>query len=261
MRTSRRSPSRSTVSVTDLSDAHRFEAVQQLVAVGHRLPSTATTTSPTKIRSPAVDAHADQPGGVGRAAATRLRTPPRLSARTARRRCPAATPHRYPGSIGRPCSMSCGTSRRTVSTGMAKPIPADGAARAVDGAVDADQPAAELEQRTARITGVDRGVGLDHVVNRAGHAGELQLAPESADHADGQRVVEPEGVADRQHPLSDQQVARSRPAANGVSFSAGASMRSTARSLSGAAPDHVGLPRPTRRPASPGTRLPASITW
>ena len=46
------------------------------------------------------------------------------------------------------------------------PDPGGTPARAVNGRVDANQPAARIEQRPARITGVDRRIGLDHVADQ-----------------------------------------------------------------------------------------------
>ena len=66
---------------------------------------------------------------------------------------------------------------------------------------------AEIQQRPARIAGIDRGVGLDHVRDLAAAAGR-QPALERADDAAGQRLVEPERVADRKRRLADLEFAR-----------------------------------------------------
>ena len=70
-----------------------------------------------------------------------------------------------------------------------------GAGGADDGRVDADQPAAAVEQRPSRVARVDRRVGLDGVADRLPGLG-LDLAPEGADHARGEALVEAERVAD-----------------------------------------------------------------
>ena len=101
--------------------------------------------------------------------------------------------------------MSSGTTRLTESIGMAKPIPAlvpDGDRIAV--LTPIARPA-EFEQRPARIARIDGRVGLDHVGDLAPAAGR-QPAFERADDAGGQRLVEPERVADREHPLADLEV-------------------------------------------------------
>jgi hypothetical protein len=73
-------------------------------------------------------------------------------------------------------------------------------AAAEDRRVDTDHLAVEVDQRTARIAGVDGGVGLDEILVVAdAHAG----APLGADHAYGEGVTEAEGVADSDHPLAD----------------------------------------------------------
>jgi hypothetical protein len=53
--------------------------------------------------------------------------------------------------------------------------------------------------------GLDGGIGLDHVAD--GHAaGRLNLASEGGDDAGGQRLVETERIADREHRLADLEV-------------------------------------------------------
>jgi hypothetical protein len=64
-----------------------------------------------------------------------------------------------PGVGTRPLLMSSGTTRLTISTGMAKPMPA----LVPDGERIADDPAARIEQRAAGIAGAHGRVGLDHV--------------------------------------------------------------------------------------------------
>ena len=70
-----------------------------------------------------------------------------------------------------------------------------GARRRVDGGVDPDQPAGRIQQRAAGVARVDGRVGLDRAADVA--AGDrLDLAVERADQAGGERLVQPEGVAD-----------------------------------------------------------------
>src|SRR5439155_20889993 len=76
-----------------------------------------------------------------------------------------------------------------------------GATRAEDRGVDADHPAARVEERPARVPGGDRGVGLDDVADPAAIR-RSELAPGGADDADGERVVGPERVADRAEALA-----------------------------------------------------------
>src|SRR5690606_20213702 len=84
---------------------------------------------------------------------------------------------------------------------------ADARARArgaVDGGVHADEPPRAVEERPARVAGVDGRVRLDHALDGA-VAHRHDLAPEAADDARGERVVEAEGIADGEDVLSDEQ--------------------------------------------------------
>ena len=74
-----------------------------------------------------------------------------------------------------------------------------GAAFGDDGGVDADHLAVHVEQRAAGIALVDRGVGLDVAVVRAG----LDVAVACRTIPSGDRTAEPERVADRHHPVAD----------------------------------------------------------
>ena len=68
--------------------------------------------------------------------------------------------------------------------------------------VDADDLAARVEQRAARVAGIDRGVGLDHVVDReAVRSGDEAL--ERAHDSGGRGAVEPEGIPDRDDRIAD----------------------------------------------------------
>ena len=85
--------------------------------------------------------------------------------------------------------------------GEADPLVA--AAARQDGGVDADHLAACVDQRAARVAGVDRGVGLDEVLV----IGQPQAsAADGADDPHGHGLADPEGVADRQHDVADLQV-------------------------------------------------------
>mmetsp|Transcript_19959 Transcript_19959/g.53827 ORF Transcript_19959/g.53827 Transcript_19959/m.53827 type:complete len:351 (-) Transcript_19959:955-2007(-) len=76
--------------------------------------------------------------------------------------------------------------------------------RREDGGVHADQPAARVKQRPARVARVDRRVGLDAAFDRpAAHA--VDLAPERRDDARRESVVEPKPARESEpshHPRS-----------------------------------------------------------
>ncbi len=74
-----------------------------------------------------------------------------------------------------------------------------------DGGVDADHPPVQVEERTARVAGIDGGVGLDEAL--VGRHAQV-LAPRRGDDADGDRAIQPERVADRDRPLADAQLVR-----------------------------------------------------
>ena len=103
---------------------------------------------------------------------------------------------------------------------------------AVDGGVHADEPAGAVQQRAAGIAGVDRGVGLDDVLDR--HLGDrLDLPAQGADDAGGQGLVEAERVADGVDVLADLQVVGGADLDRMQSLPSGASILRTATSLSG----------------------------
>ena len=79
---------------------------------------------------------------------------------------------------------------------------ADAAGLAADRRVDADDLAAAVDQRAAAVAEIDRGVGLDVVVE----ARVEQLAADEADDTDRHGVFVGERIADRAHPLADAQV-------------------------------------------------------
>ena len=112
-----------------------------------------------------------------------------------------------PGVGTRPSRMSCGTMRLTMSTGIAKPMPAfdpDGEMMAV---LTPDHPPARIEQRAAGIARIDRRIGLDDVRHLV--AGTRRQAPaQRADHPEGQRLVEPERIADGECELADLEIGR-----------------------------------------------------
>src|SRR4051794_23403777 len=86
-------------------------------------------------------------------------------------------------------------------------LPVARAAGRLDLRVDADHLALRVEQRAAGVTGVDRGVGLQDVVDReAVRRGDLPL--QRGDHAGGERAVEAERVADRVRGVADLDGAR-----------------------------------------------------
>ena len=84
---------------------------------------------------------------------------------------------------------------------------ADPLRRLDDRGVDADDPAPAVEQRAAAVARIERGVGLDHVVDEV--AGDApQAAAQGADHPGGHRRVEAERAADGDHELADAQLGR-----------------------------------------------------
>ena len=68
--------------------------------------------------------------------------------------------------------------------------------------------AAAVDQRAARVAGIDRRVGLDEIlVLRDADVG----AAERADDAERHRLVERERIADGHHPFGDLQLRRIAP--------------------------------------------------
>ena len=118
---------------------------------------------------------------------------------------------------------------------------ADALAARIDGGVDADHLAAEVEERPAAVAGIDRGVGLDEVVVGARADG----AAFGADDSEGDRVAEAERIADGDHVFADaERVARSERRGGEI---LGASSSSTARSSSRIAAAHFGVEFRARR--------------
>ena len=102
-----------------------------------------------------------------------------------------------------------------------------------DGGVDADHLAGRGDQRAARIAGIERRVGLDHVLDQPADL-RAQRAAERRDDAGRHRGVEAERVADRDRDLAAPQRFESPSRAAGSATSA--STRSSARSVSGSSP-------------------------
>ena len=77
--------------------------------------------------------------------------------------------------------------------------------------VDADQLAARVDQRAAGIAGIDRGIGLNEILE--GRDAELTAAG-GADDAVGDGLRQAQRIADRQHRIPDLQSDPSGPAAS-----------------------------------------------
>ena len=76
-----------------------------------------------------------------------------------------------------------------------------------DRGVDADEPPAEIDQRAARIAGIDGGVGLDEELV----VGDADLgARHRRDDAVGDGLADREGIADGEHHVADLQAHRNR---------------------------------------------------
>src|SRR5699024_8291573 len=73
-----------------------------------------------------------------------------------------------------------------------------------DGGVDADQFAVQIDQRAARVAGVDGGVGLNEVFEAIPEA----VATEAADDAGGDGLGQAERVADGNDEVADPQLVR-----------------------------------------------------
>src|ERR1019366_1977528 len=77
------------------------------------------------------------------------------------------------------------------------------AATRIDRGVDAEQVAVDVDGGAARIAGVDRGIGLDEVLE---DFESQRIAAEAADDARGHRLADAEGVADGEHDVAALQV-------------------------------------------------------
>src|SRR3954462_3092197 len=113
---------------------------------------------------------------------------PRYARRTRPSRPSAALPHRAPDRRRhRPHAVR---RHREADADVPAPRPAG-----LDLRVDADHARVAVEQRAARVAGVDRGIGLDGA--RDGEpVRRVDLAPEGGDDAGGERALEAERVAD-----------------------------------------------------------------
>ena len=136
---------------------HHLHAARRCSATGRPLYSTMTSPGST----PAFAA------GAARRHLRRRSRPRATSGRSPRSRRAA---RRSPCTPMRPRMTlplrSCGSRSRTVLIGTAKPMPMFPSAARVgdDRRVDADDLAAQVQQRPARVARVDRRVGLQHVV-------------------------------------------------------------------------------------------------
>ena len=146
----------------------------------------------------------DHVAGWQRRRARRARRPSRRRSGRPGRSGPASSAGRGRRAWARCRSRGPGSTCLTVLTGIANamptlpsPPPARGDLR-----VDADHLALGVEQRAARVAGVDRRVGLDDLVDREA-VGRLDLALEAGHDARGRRAVEAERVADRDHAVAD----------------------------------------------------------
>ena len=92
-----------------------------------------------------------------------------------------------------------------VDTGMAKPMPIEPPEREKIAVLMPIRLPAGVDQRAAGVAGVDRGVGLDEVLEGVdAEAG----AAERRDDAAGHRLADAEGIADREHHVADAQRSR-----------------------------------------------------
>jgi len=76
-----------------------------------------------------------------------------------------------------------------------------------DRGVHADHLPRPIAQRTAGVSGVERGIGLNDVLDESSGA-RPQAAPERAHHPGGHRAVEAERIADGHHQLPDAKLRR-----------------------------------------------------
>ena len=96
-------------------------------------------------------------------------------------------PHHFLGQVG--------------GHGKADPLPL-----AADGGVDADHAPLQVEQRAARVAGVDRGIGLEKLA--VGHVFRVEnIASLGADYPHGNAVLKAERAPDGHHPIPDPDVA------------------------------------------------------
>ena len=217
----RASHRRSGVAVADDLERHRVARARTARSARGRSvsptilwPSTATITSP-----PAVDLWSWKLDRLVRAPGARRRRPgpPWITLATS-----APVSDRDPEPVGElrverlcgdadvgvlavPLARSWSSERFTRSDRDREPDPLVASARGpelVNLLVDPDHAAVGVEQRPARVPGVDRGVGLDRALDvELGQ--RLDRAVGGRDDADGQRVVLAERAADRRDRLAD----------------------------------------------------------
>ena len=92
----------------------------------------------------------------------------------------------------------------------AGPVDRNGKAEAspgprADQGVDADHLTLRIEQRTAGVAGVDRGIGLDQIQALSGNPQLGHIPVEIADDAHGHSVFQSVGIANGNRPVSDLQ--------------------------------------------------------
>ncbi len=78
----------------------------------------------------------------------------------------------------------------------------DSLGRQYHGGVDADDFTAGVDQRSAGVARIERGVGLNHVVDQSSRC-RAQRAAERADHAGGDAVLKAIRIADGDRQLAD----------------------------------------------------------
>ena len=113
--------------------------------------------------------------------------------------------------------------------GQAEPDPGDRR-------VDPDDPATRVGQRAAGVAGIERGVGLDDVLDEAARpaVARAERPAERADHARRHGPREAERVADRDDQLAD--LSRAASPSGAAGRGAPPVVRTTARSDSGSRP-------------------------
>src|SRR5581483_1080270 len=168
-------------------------------------PCMATITSPRRTRPCASRVVARMPalaaalfGGT-----SRTRTPliPRRSviwSSAARKPSPSRTTF--------PWRMSSGTTIDGVD-GNCKADSHRGSRRAINRRIDADQPAGAVEQRSAGVSRIDGGVGLNYTLDRPSRH-RLDLAPQRTHNTGRKRLIEAERIADCERALTYLQVFR-----------------------------------------------------
>ena len=129
----------------------------------------------------------------------------------------------------RPCFNRLSSAVRTVFDGMAKPIPCEPPCRRGDRRVDPNHFAAEVDQRPATVSRIDRSIGLNQISKEIGPVRSSLRADDSVCH----RFFESKWVADGQNKVPGCTMSESA-SLSGLTF--GSSILSTARSTSESAP-------------------------